>query len=123
MLKGIGIDATEIERFRVWHTYSSSRLRKIFSQDEITYCLSTPKKSAERFAVRFATKEAFLKALVSAGRRISLLRVCKAVSITINDESPSMSVDWKLLDVNAMNVHFSLSHTKSSAVAVVVLAE
>ena len=30
---------------------------------EITYCLGIPKKAAERFAARFAAKEAFYKAI------------------------------------------------------------
>ena len=59
MVKGIGIDSIEIARFRLWHTYSYRQLSRIFSSEEIDYCLSNIIKSSERFAVRFAAKEAF----------------------------------------------------------------
>jgi len=121
MIKGIGIDVTEIERFRSWHTYSPTRLKKIFSPEEITYCLSVPKKSAERFAVRFSAKEAFFKALAPLNHRHSLLKICRAVSVVTNDEFPRLSVDWALLGISPMKAHFSLSHTRISAHAIVVL--
>ena len=30
MIRGIGIDSVEIDRFADWHTFSDERLRKIF---------------------------------------------------------------------------------------------
>jgi holo-[acyl-carrier protein] synthase len=123
MIKGIGIDAVEIERFHAWHTYPPTRLQKIFSPEEITYCLRVPKKSAERFAVRFCAKEAFLKALTSYGKRYPLLRICRAISVRISDEAPQLSVDWASLGLKPLKVHFSLSHTRISAHAVVIVEE
>ena len=63
MILGIGIDSVEIKRFEPWTSYSKNRLARIFSEHEITYSLSNPKKAAERLAARFAAKEAFFKAL------------------------------------------------------------
>lgn len=63
---GIGIDSVDIERFTEWHTYPRQSLSRIFSDQEIDYCLECPTKSAERFAARFAAREAFLKALHQA---------------------------------------------------------
>ena len=50
MILGVGIDAVEIARFADWHTKSDKQLRRIFSEEEMAYCLSVPAKTAERFA-------------------------------------------------------------------------
>jgi holo-[acyl-carrier protein] synthase len=122
MITGIGIDIIETDRFQRWHSYSFMQLKKIYSDDEISYCLSAQRKSAERFAVRFAAKEAFFKALSSATPTTRpLLTVCKAVSIVPNDERPQLSVDWSALRLDPMRVHFSLSHNRTTAVAMVTL--
>lgn len=63
MVLGIGIDSVDIARFEQWHTYSHKKLLRVFSPAEIAYSLENPTKSAERFAVRFAAKEALFKAL------------------------------------------------------------
>lgn len=36
---------------------------RLFTRDEIAYCLSDPELAAQRFAARFAAKEAVMKAL------------------------------------------------------------
>lgn len=124
---GIGIDSVEIERFTGWHTYSHKSLRRIFSETEIAYCLATPAKSAERFAARFATREAFLKALHLAmpQYKTHLLTVCKAVQIfTSANRAPHMIIDWKLLnrqDSPAINCLVSWTHTKVTATAIVLI--
>lgn len=120
MIQGIGIDAVEIKRFKNWHTRTKLQLQKLFSDEEIAYCLSEPRKSAERFAVRFAAKEAFLKALTLT-KKIPLLRVCRAVSITKNDEVPQLVVDWTLLKLSPMKMHCSLSHADKMAIVMVVV--
>ena len=60
MIVGIGIDSVEINRFKNWKTYQYVKLRRIFSENEIAYCLAAPTKIDERFALRFAAREAFL---------------------------------------------------------------
>lgn len=83
MILGIGIDTVEIERFAYWHTYDHKKLLRLFSQSEIDYCLSVPTKSAERFAVRFAAREATYKAYSQAfpGHSIPFLTFCKAMTV------------------------------------------
>ena len=58
---GIGIDIIEVSRFR-WKKYEENRsfYQKIFVKSEINYCLKF-KNSAERFAGKFAIKEATIK--------------------------------------------------------------
>jgi holo-[acyl-carrier protein] synthase len=129
MIYGIGIDSVEIERFTHWHTYSTKRLLRVFSSDEITYCLANPLKSAERFAARFAAKEAFLKAispLVCENNSLTLVTVCKYVTITHTPlGQPLLTIHWNRLGIQmkdeALLCHLSLTHTKTVATALVII--
>jgi holo-[acyl-carrier protein] synthase len=126
MILGIGIDIVNIERFSNWHTYSHQRLLKIFSQEEIDYCLAHNPKSAERFAARFAMKEAFYKAWTSAGQQpIPFLTLCKKVSVVYaNLSSPVLKVHEALLNPKThhnLKYHLSLSHSRDSAIAQVII--
>ena len=60
---GIGIDIVEVSRFRR-KKYGENRnfYKKIFVKSEINYCLKF-KNSAERFAGKFALKEALIKSI------------------------------------------------------------
>lgn len=63
MLIGIGNDIIEIDRVRrSIDRYGDKFLNRLFSKREQEYCLRF-KDSASRFAVRFAAKEAVVKAL------------------------------------------------------------
>lgn len=121
MIVGIGIDAVTIARFAHWHAKSDKQLKKIFSDEEITYCRSVPAKSAERFAVRFAAREALLKALSSIIQNLLFLQVSKACTVT--GIPPRIYVDLSMLNIHKdrLTVHLSLSHTQTDAYAVVVV--
>ena len=60
---GIGIDIIEVSRFRK-KKYEENKnfYKKIFVKAEINYCLKF-KNSAERFAGKFALKEALIKSI------------------------------------------------------------
>ena len=60
---GIGIDIIEVSRFRK-KQYEENKYfyKKIFVKSEINYCLKF-KNSAERFAGKFALKEALIKSI------------------------------------------------------------
>lgn len=117
MILGIGIDLVEIERFADWHTKPVSSLERIFHPDEIAYCLSEPAKSAERFAVRFAAREALYKALSSLEKykRTPFLTLCKKIWVS----------NGKLYTLGLLSgeiqVHLSLSHSRLGACALVVI--
>lgn len=135
MILGIGVDIIDVHRFADWHTKSEAELSRIFSPEEITYCLhENAKLSAERFAVRFAAKEAFFKAFqamhISLGisNDRSLLAVQKDVAVIHLDNGvPALSVNWdKLLLQSTIvrpRIHLSLSHATTSAVAMVLLEQ
>jgi len=123
----IGIDSVSVKRFEHWQTYSRARLTRIFSDEEIDYCLSNKKQSAPRFAVRFAVKEAFLKALSNAfhQERFLLLTVSRHVSvIKRTNGSPDLQVNWQALlpAQQPLSVSISLTHTPEIATATVLLS-
>src|SRR5260221_7060347 len=105
MIIGIGVDTVEIKRFALWHTYSRKKLFRIFSQEEIDYVLSNQQKSAERFAVRFAAREALYKALSYAypDIKIPFLTLCASVSVTKKDGLPYLIIHDDLgIDINGL---------------------
>jgi holo-[acyl-carrier protein] synthase len=130
MILGIGIDTVDVARFANWHTRPQEELLRVFSQSEIAYCKSTPALASQRFAVRFAAREALFKALSAGGIHVPLLTLCRAVTIVKSEHGvPSFVIDWGLLpktggDSNCekMNIHLSLSHTETVATAMVVVA-
>lgn len=129
MIVAMGIDAVEIDRFATWHTKSRTSLQRIFADEEIDYCLKNSASSAERFAVRFAAKEACVKALsvLSGSSTISLLRVCKAVVVKKHTNGvPYIMIAWDLLPeisplLQQYRWHLSLTHTKQTAIALLVV--
>ncbi|MDP2363318.1 MAG: holo-ACP synthase, partial [Ignavibacteria bacterium] len=65
MVIGIGIDIIEIERIKKSiDKYGDSFLNKIYTQNELDYCLAKNNKY-QHLAARFAAKEAIYKALAS----------------------------------------------------------
>lgn len=134
MILGIGIDMIDIERFTDWHTKPQEELSRIFSQEEIAYCLHENKQlSAERFAVRFAAKEAFFKAFqamlitIKQTPNQSFLSVQKKVSIKhLPNGIPSLLINWDTLlpeQTIYPQAHISLSHATNTAIAMVVLEQ
>lgn len=72
MILGIGIDIIEIDRVKESiDRFGDHFLNKIYTPNELEYCLSKHNKY-QHFAARFAAKEAIYKALSSEwGREIS----------------------------------------------------
>jgi holo-[acyl-carrier protein] synthase len=59
---GVGIDAVELDRMRKVLTRTPRIVTRAFTEGERDYCLGR-KDPTERFAVRFAAKEAVMKAM------------------------------------------------------------
>ena len=80
MNEGIGIDIVDIKKFKKI-TYSSKPhfYEKLFLKSEIDYCLRF-KNSAERFAGKFAVKEAVIKSL---NYKIKLLGITEMINKNI----------------------------------------
>lgn len=128
MIAGTGVDIIEIVRFAHWHNYPRAQLRKIYSESEIAYCLTDTQKSAQRFAVRFALREALFKAVRVAmpENSVPFLTLCKAITLQQTPQTPpKILVHWQALHIAepAYTVHISLSHSKTMAIAQVILEE
>ena len=104
---GIGIDLSNIERFKK-KSFETNKdfYKKIFTQKEILYCLKF-KNSYDRFAGKFALKEAVIKAL---NQKIDFLEI----ETLHKNDSPYVNLK------NFPNYlsKSSISHEKNIAVAV-----
>ena len=68
MIVGIGVDLAETSRIeQSLERFGERFTKKVFTADEITYC-DRFKNRAERYAARFAAKEAAFKALGTGWR-------------------------------------------------------
>jgi holo-[acyl-carrier protein] synthase len=121
MIVGIGIDLMEVEKIEK-DIQSEHYLRKVFTEAEIAGCNSMI-NSAERFAGRFAAKEAFMKAIGKGLRQ----EVWFTQIEILNHENgqPYIQVNGKaqisLIALGVKNIHVSITHTKQYAAAVVIL--
>ena len=132
MILGIGVDSVSVKRFKSWSSIGMPQLKKLFSDEEIAYCLKAPRMSAQRFAVRFAAREAFFKALCAMQKSAKhpFLKVCKSVKLLHTDSQiPVLQVNWDKLiasgkeSADSLVVHCSLTHTCDLASAFVVIEQ
>ena len=88
MIVGTGIDIAEVPRIRQSIARFGDRfLRRIYTAGEIRYCDSKANR-VERYAARFAAKEAAMKALGQAGATecagwIAKLSACRADALPL----------------------------------------
>lgn len=119
---GIGIDLVSVKRIRAGIEKFPGRFRsRIFTKNELAFCEKLPHKYLS-YAARFATKEAFSKALGTGLRgKISWQDI-----EVIDDEKskPNLVITGKAKKfLGNRNVHVSLSHTEDYATAIVLIEE
>ena len=94
MIVGTGIDIAEVPRIaESIQRFGDRFLRRVFTEDEIRYCDAKANR-AERYAARFAAKEAAMKALGtgwSHGVRWRDLEVRRAVAGRAMPPHPCLS--------------------------------
>ena len=123
MIVGTGIDITEVPRIaEVIERHGVRFLRRIFTEGEIEYCDSKANRM-ERYAARFAAKEAAMKALGTGwnrGVRWRDVEVCREPGgrPTIQFHGKAAEFAVKL---GAKHTALSLSHTAQQAIAQVIL--
>src|SRR5271167_1146480 len=123
MIVGTGVDIAEVDRIAQSIARFGRRFtERIFTSDEIRYCESKANK-AERYAARFAAKEAGMKAIGtgwSRGVRWQAIEVQRLPS-----GRPTVVFQGKagefFAKTGATRAHLSLTHTKGMAMAMVVL--
>lgn len=123
MILGIGVDCIEIERFKNWQHYSNVQLSRIFCPQEIAYCKENPLLSTQRFAVRFAAREALYKALAQAapGQSVPFLTLCRNVIIQKDTQNVPFLNLKNALGPKQAKYLLSMTHSKTMATAFVVI--
>src|SRR6185295_4893366 len=116
----VGVDIVEVGRIAgAIERWGTRFLEKIFTPTEIAYCRQK-NRAAESFAVRFAAKEAFAKAL-----KVGKVAIWREVEV-VRSEGPRPTV---LLHGSAKSmlgsrqVDLSLSHAATHAIAVVLIED
>ena len=116
---GIGVDIVSVSRIRDLLERQGDRfVERVYTETEREYCTKF-RDPAERFAARFAAKEAVAKAFSSGiGEQLNW----KSVGIVSGERGqPEVHLDEKgkalLRQVGGENVAISLSHTEESAIA------
>ena len=125
MIIGTGIDIVKIDRIeRLMTRWGSVFLDRVFTEMEIAGCRQKARPS-ECFAVRFAAKEAFLKA-IGWGLRNGI----QWTDIEVKNDAlgkPLFSLHRKAKEVcetlRIQNILLTLSHDRPYAVAHVLLEE
>jgi holo-[acyl-carrier protein] synthase len=123
MIVGTGIDITEVPRIaQSIGRFGERFLQRIFTEEEIRYCDSKANR-AERYAARFAAKEAAMKALGTGWNHGVRWRDCEVVRLP--GGRPTMSFHGKAAEFAAKlgtkNIALSLTHTREQAMAQVIL--
>lgn len=127
---GLGIDSVEIDRFAAFQKLPVRQLNKVFADDEINYCLQVSSKTNERFAGYFAAKEAAYKALGKFLKApLPLSSFCKLAQVTKNQyNAPALKINWSELqnylnEKKAFKCLVSITHTKTTATAIVIIID
>jgi holo-[acyl-carrier protein] synthase len=123
MIVGTGIDIAEVPRIaQAIQRYGDRFLRRVFTEGEIQYCESKANR-VERYAARFAAKEAAMKALGTGWNHGVRWR-----DVEVRREPggrPTLAFHGKAAEfaskLGAVHVALSLSHTASEAIAQVIL--
>jgi holo-[acyl-carrier protein] synthase len=125
MIIGMGIDVAEVKRIAaVIESQKERFLRRVYTPAEVEYCEQF-KNRYERFAGRFAAKEAAMKALGTGwtnGVRWVDLEVVRLPS-----GRPTLSIKGearKIADrLGVKNIAISITHTAEQAIAQVIFED
>ena len=123
MIVGSGIDIAEVPRIaEAIERHGQRFLNRVFTEGEIAYCDSKANR-IERYAARFAAKEAGMKAIGTGwnhGVRWRDIEVCRQPG-----GRPTLAFHGKAAEfaakLGAKNVALSISHTAEQAIAQVIL--
>lgn len=123
MIVGTGIDIAEVGRIaESIERFGERFIQRVFTEGEIAYCESKANRM-ERYAARFAAKEAAMKALGTGWNHGVRWR-----DVEVHREPgrrPTIKFHGKAAEfasrMNAKNVSLSISHTREQAIASVIL--
>lgn len=122
MIRGVGIDITEIARIQsLYERHGQRFLQRVFTRQEIAYCekRSSP---AQHFSARFAAKEAAAKAL---GTGLMHGVTFKDIEVKTHGGTPFIylynQAEKTAEHLGITKIHVSISHDHGCAVAVVIM--
>jgi len=123
MIVGTGIDIAEVPRIaQSIERFGARFLERIFTEAEMRYCDAKANR-VERYAARFAAKEAAMKALGTGWNHGVRWRDCEVVRLP--GGRPTMKFHGKAAEfaerLGAKSISLSLTHTREQAVAQVIL--
>jgi holo-[acyl-carrier protein] synthase len=124
MIVGSGIDICEVDRIQtaIQSSYGRRLVERVFTQLEIAYAESKANKF-ERYAARFAAKEAGMKALGTGWRGGLSWRDLEVANLPSG--RPTLRLSGKAAEVaerlGVRQISLSLTHTAAQALAVVIL--
>jgi holo-[acyl-carrier protein] synthase len=123
MIVGTGIDIAEVPRIRQSiERFGQRFLQRIYTAGEMRYCDSKANRY-ERYAARFAAKEAAMKALGTGWNHG--VRWCDCEVVRMPGGRPTIAFHGKAAEfatrLGAKNVALSISHTTEQAIAQVIL--
>ncbi|MDO8849065.1 MAG: holo-ACP synthase [Coriobacteriia bacterium] len=117
MINGLGVDIVEIDRMREALKRRPRMKERLFSEEEREYC-DKRNKPEIHYAMRFAAKEAVLKAL---GTGFSGMRFRDVEVVRDERGRPIPKLSGKAAEVaeaaGVVEMHLSLSYTRTNAVA------
>jgi len=125
MILGSGVDLCEVSRIEAAITrYGRRFLERVFTEREIAYADSKANRF-ERYAARFAAKEAGMKALGTGWRGGVAWRDFEVANLPSG--RPTLCFHGKAAEIAGKlgvgRVALSLTHTKEQALAMVILEE
>lgn len=122
MIVGLGVDSTEVSRIRrAAERFGPRFLERIFTPAEAAHVESKVNRW-ERYAARFAAKEAAMKAIGTGLRRGVRWRDFEVISLPSG--KPTLKLHGEAARIAAelgiKRLSLSLTHTAETAVAVVI---
>jgi holo-[acyl-carrier protein] synthase len=122
MIVGLGVDIAEVDRIEAAiRRHGDAFLQRVFTAAEIAYC-ERHRNKAERYAGRFAAKEAAMKALGTGWRK-----GVRWVDIEVTRNSagkPSLQFSGRTKEIagqlGVKHISLSITHSGNSAFAEVI---
>jgi holo-[acyl-carrier protein] synthase len=125
MIVGTGIDITEVPRIgQSIARFGERFLHRVFTEGEMSYCDSKANR-IERYAARFAAKEAAMKALGTGWRRG--IRWVDLEVVREQSGRPSISLAGEAAKIagrlGVKRISISITHTEAQALAQVIFED
>ncbi len=122
MIVGLGVDIAEVDRVRAAiERRGQALVKRLFTPREIAYC-ETHRNSYERYAGRFAAKEAAMKALGTGWRRG--VRWIDIEIVRLPSGKPSLELRGRAREfaerLEVKNISLTITHSGNTALAQVI---